>query len=73
MAAMAAYLSKTSATAEDATGFQLDLTMGSEFNFAGLDSIGFSFEFGVSVYQLTDFIFETVGNNFIVAGIHFYL
>src|SRR5665647_1138055 len=30
-------------------GFQMDGTMGSEFNFSGLESIGFSFEFGFSV------------------------
>lgn len=56
------------------TGFQFDFTFGSEFSFVGLESLGFSFEFGVSVNQLNDnFTLETVGNHFVVAGIHFYI
>lgn len=73
MAGLAGYLNQKSATTTDLTGFQLDLTMGSEFSFSGLQSIGFSFEFGFSVYNLSDFVFETVGHNFLVAGVHFYL
>ncbi|MAF76832.1 MAG: hypothetical protein CME60_01630 [Halobacteriovoraceae bacterium] len=55
------------------SGFQADLTLGSEFSFAGLQSLGFSLEFGVSFYKLDDFVTETVGNNFLVAAVHFYL
>jgi hypothetical protein len=55
------------------SGFQFDLSLGSEFHLAGLNSIGFSFEFGVSANKKKDFVFETLGNNFLVAGIHFYL
>lgn len=56
------------------TGFQVDMTFGSEFSFAGLQSLGFSFEFGVSVNNLNDsFTLETVGNHFVVAGLHFYI
>jgi len=56
------------------TGFQVDGTFGSEFFFRGLESIGFSFEFGLSVNKLgNDTIFETTASNFIVAGVHFYL
>jgi hypothetical protein len=55
------------------SGFQLDLSFGSEFHFSGLNSVGFSFEFGVSANKKKDFVFETLGNNFLVAGIHFYL
>lgn len=55
------------------SGFQFDLSMGSEFHFSGLSSIGFSFEFGVSAYKKNDFAFQTLGNNFIVSAVHFYL
>lgn len=54
-------------------GFQVDLALGSEFSFTGLNSIGFSFEFGISMNKLDDFVIETIGNNFIVSSIHFYL
>lgn len=55
------------------SGFQFDLSFGSEFHFSGLNSIGFSFEFGVSANKKKDFVFETLGNHFVVSGIHFYL
>lgn len=55
------------------SGFQFDLSLGSEFHFSGLQSLGFSFEFGASAYKKKDFVFETLGNNFIVSAIHFYL
>jgi len=55
------------------SGFQFDLSLGSEFHLTGLNSIGFSFEFGVSAHKKEDFVFETLGNNFVVAGVHFYL
>ena len=57
----------------DQSGFQVDLTMGSEFSFAGLSSLGFSVEFGVSLNKVDEFIVETVGDHFVVAGAHFYL
>jgi hypothetical protein len=57
----------------DQSGFQVDLTMGSEFSFAGLSSLGFSVEFGISLNKVDEFVVETVGDNFIVAGAHFYL
>jgi hypothetical protein len=58
------------------TGYQLDGTLGSEFHFSGLESIGFSFEFGVSVRNANadrGAVFQTLGDNFLKAGIHFYL
>lgn len=55
------------------SGFQFDLSLGSEFHFSGLNSIGFSFEFGVSASKTKDFVFQTLGNNFIVSAVHFYL
>jgi hypothetical protein len=55
------------------SGFQFDLSLGSEFHLTGLNSIGFSFEFGVSAYKKKEFTFQTLGNSFIVSGVHFYL
>ena len=55
------------------SGFQIDLSFGSEFHFSGLNSLGFSVEFGVSANKKENFVFETLGNNFIISGIHFYL
>ena len=55
------------------SGFQVDLSFGSEFHFSGMNSLGFSLEFGVSANKKKDFVFETLGSNFLVAGIHFYL
>jgi hypothetical protein len=58
----------------DNQGFQFDLTVGSEFSFAGLQSLGFSFETGVSFNKInSEFGIETVGYHFITAGILFYL
>lgn len=65
--------SKETAEKTKHSGFQLDLSFGSEFNFAGLRSLGFSFEFGLSVNELEDMVFETVGDSYIVSGVHFYL
>ena len=72
MATMGALLSnKIDSTSY--SGFQADLSFGSEFNFTGLNSLGFSFEFGLSAFKKKEFVFQTLGNNFIVSAIHFYL
>lgn len=55
------------------SGFQTDITLGSEFSFPGLESLGFSLEFGLSFNKINDFVVETVGNNFVVSAVHFYL
>lgn len=55
------------------SGFQFDLSFGSEFHFVGLNSIGFSFEFGASATKAKNFSFQTLGSSFVVSGIHFYL
>ena len=56
------------------SGFQFDGSLGAEFNFAGLDSLGFSLEFGLSANKLANtFTLETIGHNFINAAVHFYL
>lgn len=59
--------------ADSVNGFQFDFTLGSEFNFTGLESLGFSLEFGGSLNKLDEFVYETVGNSFIVSAVHFYL
>lgn len=58
------------------SGYQFDGTMGTEFHFTGLESIGFSFEFGLSVRKVDDkkgSSFETLGDQFVKAAVHFYL
>lgn len=58
------------------TGYQVDGTLGTEFHFQGIESIGFSFEFGISARN-TDpeegSSFQTLGDNFLKAAVHFYL
>jgi len=58
---------------DEGSGFQLDATLGSEFSFQGLDSLGFSFEVGFSMNKTDEMVIETVGYHFIVAALHFYL
>ncbi len=56
------------------SGYQFDGTLGTEFHFQGIESIGFSFEFGFSYNQGPNGrSFETLGNNFLKAAVHFYL
>ena len=58
----------------DQSGYQIDGTMGSEFHIPGLESIGFSFEFGLSFNKVDNVRhFETSGYNFMAAAVHFYL
>lgn len=57
----------------DASGLQGDLTIGSEFFIPGIQSIGLSFEAGISFNTLDNFMIETSGSNFVTAEIHFYL
>jgi hypothetical protein len=72
-AIMAGVLSQKQGVSQSKTGFQFDATLGSEFSFSGLSSIGFSFEFGLSFNKIDDFKVQTVGDSFIVAAAHFYL
>ena len=59
---------------DTASGYQLDGLFGSEFSFQGLESIGFSFEFGISVYNIDEEThIATAGHNFLKSAIHFYL
>jgi len=58
------------------SGYQFDGTMGTEFHFTGLESIGFSFEFGLSARKANEedgATFQTLGDQFFKAGVHFYL
>lgn len=57
----------------DKSGFQTDLTLGSEFSFSGLESIGFSFEFGLSINKIDEVVIETAAQHFVTAGVHFYM
>ncbi|MBT7767109.1 MAG: hypothetical protein HN730_08130, partial [Bdellovibrionales bacterium] len=69
---MAALVSQTTAGTKS-NGFQADLTMGSEFHFAGLNSLGFSFEVGASINKIDSLVLQTAGYHFVTASIHFYL
>lgn len=73
LSAMGAYISdKILGTSY--SGFQVDLGAGTEFNFAAVESLGFSVEFGLSMNKLKhDFRFQTMGHSIVVAGVHFYL
>jgi hypothetical protein len=59
------------------SGYQLDGTLGTEFHFSGIESIGFSFEFGLSVRNADPdgggTSFQTLGDQFVKAAVHFYL
>lgn len=57
------------------SGYQVDGTLGTEFHFQGLESIGFSFEFGLSARNADEHgaSFQTLGDQFVKAGVHFYL
>jgi hypothetical protein len=58
------------------SGYQIDGTLGTEFHFQGLESIGFSFEFGLSVRNANasgGTSFQTLGDQFVKAAVHFYL
>lgn len=70
---MVGLVSRKTATVTQ-SGMQIDGTFGSEFHFPGIESLGFSFEFGLSLNKIGGvFNIETVGNHFLVAGVHFYL
>jgi hypothetical protein len=58
-----------------ASGYQMDGTLGSEFHFQGLESLGFSLEFGASVRNASEggTSFQTLGDSMVKAAVHFYL
>ncbi len=56
------------------SGMQIDGTMGTEFHFNSIESVGFSFEVGVSVNTLgTGTTISTLGDKFAILSAHFYL
>ncbi len=54
------------------SGFDANVVFGAEFFFAGLDSLGFSFEGGVAISSLDETRFRTVGDHPLKAGLIFY-
>lgn len=55
-------------------GYQIEAALGTEFSFQGLESIGFSFEFGVGVIKDQGAsTVRTIGHNVLVSAVHFYL
>lgn len=56
------------------SGYQVNAGLGTEFSLQGLESIGFSFEFGLGMnkYNGGNNI-QTYGNNIISSAVHFYL
>lgn len=57
------------------SGYQIDGTLGAEFSFQGLESLGFSLEFGLSARKADEdgASFQTLGDSFLKAAVHFYL
>ena len=54
------------------SGFELNVVFGAEFFFAGLDSLGFSFEGGFGLSSLDETRFRTIGDHPLKAGLTFY-
>lgn len=59
-------------TSEKQSGIELDALFGGEFFFAGLDSLGFTFEGGVGVLSTDNVRFRTIADSPLRAGIIFY-
>lgn len=55
------------------TGFEMRAFLGAEFFFQGIESIGFSFEAGVSAASFGDGFNTNLTGDILGAGIHFYL
>jgi hypothetical protein len=64
----------TTEESETKSRFQLDASFGAEFALRGLESMGLSFEFGMSINNKGgNTSFQTVGDHVMQAAIHFYL
>lgn len=70
---LGALISKKVNSSETQSGFEFDLGFGTEFSFAGTESLGFSLDFGFSLYKLDEFTITTMGSSFITGSLHFYL
>ncbi len=57
---------------EKLSGIEADVFVGTEFFFAGLDSVGFTFESGFGVATTGKTRFRTIADHPFRAGIHFY-
>ncbi len=57
------------------SGYQLDGTLGTEFHLQGIESLGFSVEFGLSARKADEqgSSFQTLGDHLLKASVHFYL
>lgn len=56
------------------SGYQIDAGLGSEFSFQGLESIGFSFEFGMGMNKYGGGSnIQTYGHHIVSSAVHFYL
>lgn len=56
------------------SGYQMDGNFGTEFHFQGLESVGFSFEFGLGLNSYNDkTTVKTNGTSMIKSAVHFYL
>lgn len=59
---------------ETKNGYQIEGAFGTEFSFQGLESIGFSFEFGLGMNKYNGSAnVGTVGHGIMTSAIHFYL
>lgn len=73
-ASLATFSYQDSTSNETKNGHQIEAGFGTEFSFQGLESIGFSFEFGAGYsYYNEESIFKTIGHDMITSAIHFYL
>lgn len=68
------YFTYENTSGDAASGYQVDAVFGAEFSFQGIESVGFSFEFGLgfSEYQEQTHL-RTVGHNMLASAVHFYL
>ncbi len=57
------------------SGYQFDGTLGSEFHLSGIESVGLSFEFGISARKADakGATIQTLGDQIVKAAVHFYL
>lgn len=55
-------------------GYQFEGKFGTEFSFQGIESVGFSFEFGLGLIKnYGETHIKTIGHNTLVSAVHFYL
>jgi hypothetical protein len=74
LGATAALFSFVDNNDDTSNGYILEGAFGTEFHLQGLESIGFSFEFGFGVHkESAGTSFKTIGHNTVVSAVHFYL